>query len=108
MIVRAIAAATLLTAIATGCTQVDRETQLQEFAKACQVDYGIKAGTPQFSECMMTLDQQSRADADRRRMAAAAALQGVSNSYNNAANSYRPLNCTHTPGYGGTVNTRCY
>jgi hypothetical protein len=108
MIVRAIAAATLLTVGATGCTQVDRETQLQEFAKTCQVEYGFKIETPQFSQCMMALDQQSRADADRRRMAAAAALQGVSNSYNNAANSYRPVNCTHTPAYGGAVNTRCY
>jgi len=108
MIVRATSAALVLVFGATGCTQVDRETQLKEFSKVCQVDYGIKAGTPQFSQCMMALDQQSRADADRRRMAAAAALQGVSDGYYNAANSYRPVNCTHTPGYGGTVTTRCY
>jgi hypothetical protein len=94
-------------AMASGCTEVDREAQLQDFNKTCQLTYGFKTGTPEFSQCMMTLDQGAQADADRRRMAAAAAMQSASTGFYNSAAAMRPITCTQTPGYGGTVTTRC-
>ncbi|MCE2747343.1 MAG: hypothetical protein LW715_00755 [Rhodobacter sp.] len=108
MILRMVAIGCTVMVAAPGCTEVDREAQIQEFSRTCQIDYGFKAGTEQFSQCMMAMDQQARAESDQRRMAAAGAMQSMSNAYYNAANSYRPVNCTSSRGYGGMVNTTCY
>jgi hypothetical protein len=92
----------------SGCQPVDREAQLVDFATTCQVAYGFTVGTDGFSQCMMQLDQNARSDADARRQRLAAAMQSAGDGFNRAAAQNQRVNCTHTPGYGGIVNTSCY
>lgn len=105
-----------LSASLYGCAteQPANPEQFQKLGETCQ-KYGFKPGSDQFAACIYQLDQQRIADNRQRRMAAAMAMQGMSNSFNaNAAAmnqqaiANRQVNCTSTPGMNGVVRTACY
>ena len=90
------------------CQPVDRQAQLEEFATSCQVVYGFRTGTDGFAQCMMVQDQMARESAELNRARIAAAMQSAGDSFTRAGAQNRRMNCTHTPGFGGTVNTSCF
>lgn len=97
----------VLTALALmGCvptqTPEQRQAKLSAYAAQCQVDYGVKPGTPIMSQCIMTLEQREVEQATARRQAVGAALSGYGNGM---ARAYRPpVTCrsNYNP-YGSTT-----
>lgn len=79
----------------------------QKLGETCQA-YGFKPGTDQFAQCIFQLDQNRIAENRRRRIAVGEALSEAGDNMQRNAAANRPINCTSTPGYGGTVQTRCY
>jgi len=115
-----------------GCTKTVEEMSYKErnelakkIAAICD-GQGLKPGSPQSAQCVTAEVQrevysrrQARVREDNARMALAAGMQGMSNTYRaNAAvysqPTYRPITCTTTPRstfVGGTptsYQTSCY
>jgi hypothetical protein len=98
-------------------------TQRAHFQDKC-LGYGFQYGTPEFSNCMMTSQQNAEASAQQRSQQANQALQGLSQQLNcqsrggvynslngNCALPQSPVHCNTTGSlYGNTYsgNTTCY
>ncbi len=86
------------------CTPEIEATRAAEDDAVCRGQFATVKGTPEYSQCMMA--QVERRDRQSERVSGAFAAMGQ--GFTNAANNSNRLNCTSTPGYGGTVTTNCY
>lgn len=91
-----------------------RQRQVAANASTCANDYKAKPGTPNFTQCMLALDQQET-NAQIQRDALAVSLAGSISPqpYRIPMPNYpmttpqRPTNCT-SRGLGNTLYTTCY
>ena len=89
----------------------EKLVSLQNQCKA----YGFKAGSDNLNACVFQLDQNRIASNRQKRIAFGEALSDTGYQMQENARTQqlinatnRPLNCTSTPSYGGTVKTSCY
>lgn len=120
---RAIVLGVVAAAMLAGCEKpieemgyAERRELAGEILDRCAA-LGLKPNTPEMSQCMQVEVQKEtatrRANVVRRQNAGIAMQQHferqqIITQNQQAIAQSRQLNCTHTPGYNGAVNTRCY
>lgn len=91
--------------VTAGCSTTSPEQRIAENRADCAA-YGLAEGTTEFSQCVMTLEQQDAASAERRRMAAGAMLAQTGQNMRN--NSVTCNTFANSAGSYGMATTRCY
>ncbi|MDF3904702.1 hypothetical protein [Paracoccus sp. AS002] len=114
---RAIVLGVVAAAVMAGCDDkpvealgyAERVEIVDKIIKKCEA-LGIPRNSPEMQQCGMAeiqAEETRRSSSRLARQNFGIAMQQASQNYQRSMQSRR-MNCTHTPGYGGSVSTSCY